>query len=675
MKSWTCLFVVVFSLFVEVSSFNFGLDLGLSPKYYKKGQKVDLLVNKVESDHTQLPFGYFDLNFVCPASREKKPLHISLGEILRGDRLWESDFKLAFGKDISCARLCDFLAKVPQITFADRLIKQGYVVHWSIDGLPGATTFVSNNKNSKYYAAGFPLGFFEDDISYLYNHFMLVIRYHSEKKHPGMHTIVGFEVYPKSVVDETCPGSSKSYENLALKLPEGKKGKVAKLRIPYTYSVYWREDNSIDYANRWELYYANETHSASTKIHWLSFLNSVVLVSLLTLVVVIILVRINRLDSKNSDSSPNLALTAEIDNAFSKNAAWKNLGGAVTKRPVFPLLLSMLVSSGLQLIIATVGIILSVIIKSQLDYNKARGGEFSNYQGAFSSLALSCFVMSGILPSFFGFVLYKIFNNENLSVQIPPAKAVKLSILFSGFLPCLVLSVMLFFNFFVFAKESSNALPFGSIVILLILFFLIVLPLGLIGGYYGNKLKFNKKSIMFFSEKGKDSPNFVPQVNVSTTAKRALMSVIRNSTIVMLIYGLIPFGIVYVELSFIFNSIWLEKTTFYYMYGFLFLTTLSLIIIVSESTIIGIYISLVIENNPNWQWLSFRIGSSIGLYIYAYSIYYFFSLLNVQDFVSILLYFGYMALVSVLIGIAGGSVAVLTGMVFIKKLLTSTKAD
>ena len=59
------------------------------------------------------------------------------------------------------------------------------------------------------------------------------------------------------------------------------------------------------------------------------------------------------------------------------------------------------------------------------------------------------------------------------------------------------------------------------------------------------------------------------------------------------------------------------------MYGFLFITTLMLFIIIIESTIVAIYISLVVYNKSNWIWLSFQVGSSIGWYIYGYSIYYF----------------------------------------------------
>ena len=44
-------------------------------------------------------------------------------------------------------------------------------------------------------------------------------------------------------------------------------------------------------------------------------------------------------------------------------------------------------------------------------------------------------------------------------------------------------------------------------------------------------------------------------------------------------------------------------------------------------------------------------------------------ILNVDDFVSGLLYFVYMALASLMIGIASGSIGVLTGLIFIRKFM------
>ena len=52
-----------------------------------------------------------------------------------------------------------------------------------------------------------------------------------------------------------------------------------------------------------------------------------------------------------------------------------------------------------------------------------------------------------------------------------------------------------------------------------------------------------------------------------------------------------------------------------------------------------------------------------------------FKILNVDDFVSGLLYFVYMALASSMIGIASGSIGVLTGLIFIRKIYGAIKVD
>ncbi|KAK6463139.1 hypothetical protein DFJ63DRAFT_285760 [Scheffersomyces coipomensis] len=671
--------LILFQIIITYTSLVSGFNFGFSKNYYKKGDSVDLLVNKIESDNTQLPYSYYNLPFVCPPGKNAKPRHLSLGEILRGDRIWESNYELRFGEDMSCMRLCDLISRETGLARADSLIKNGYVVHWSIDSLPGATTFVSNNKNNKYYAAGFPLGFVTDNISYIYNHVMIVIRYHTEANHK--HTIVGFEVYPKSVNNEQCPGSSKAYENFALDVKKSKTGELLKQKtiIPYTYSVYWREDNSIDYDSRWDLYYENESTGKNHHIHWLSFTNSIVLLFLLTLIVTVVLLRTLKRDlsslspngtgSSPASSSPTLPLTNT--NGQDDSAPWKGLISDVFKCPSFILPLTTLVAAGIQVIVVLIGVIFIFVLNSKLFIPGLKNSTtfFNNHEGALISISIFIFIISGFVSSYIGIILYKFLNNDNINQEYPNDKIIKLSLLFGSFLPQSILIIVFFLNFFVWAKDSSSAIPFGTIIILLLLFFLIECPLGIIGGYYGNKKTFSIKSFFnnqaIIKEASSNKPKLLRRYN------SWLLSPIPS----IVIFGLIPFGVVFVELLFIFNSLWLEKTTFYYMYGFLFITTVMLIIIIAESTIIAIYISLSVYNNPNWQWLSFRIGSSIGWYIMGYTIYYFTFYLNVNDFVSSLLYFSYMGLACFLICVGFGSVGLITGLIFVKKIFSTIKVD
>ena len=63
----------------------------------------------------------------------------------------------------------------------------------------------------------------------------------------------------------------------------------AKLTIPYTYAVYFREDERVEWSKRWDMYFNNQDES--TGIHWLAIINSLVICSLLTAVVAMILAR------------------------------------------------------------------------------------------------------------------------------------------------------------------------------------------------------------------------------------------------------------------------------------------------------------------------------------------------------------------------------------------------
>lgn len=654
----------VYAAIAALSTVTHALNLGLSPNYYLSGDSLSILVNKVESDETQLPYSYKDLQFTCPVA-DSLSVDLTLGEVLTGNRIWRSNYKLEFGVDVPCAKLCTKEVDIISLYRADTLVRQGYVAQWSLDGLPGATVFHSGKNNQKHYAAGFPLGFVEKDIAYLYNHVTIVIQTHGEEN--GKSTIVGFEVYPKSISTDKCPGTINNYENFALPVSgrssTTKEVKSKKYSIPFTYSVSWREDPLIDYESRWDLFYLNA--SAHSQVHWFSLLNSLVLVTFVTLVVAIVLARFLKKDVEGSSLPLNSG-----DLVSPETDEWKSLEKHVKAPPKGVLLFATLVASGIQFLVGATVVILVFVVNNHFGIGKSASKNtfFNNHQGAIYSFSIFCFVCSGAGSSFWGIVLYKLFTGQGLENRIQRRMEVRLSLLFCGFLPGVCLLVALATNFFVWGKRSSSALPFGTIMLLVLVYFLAVLPLGIFGGHAGNRsvLLFASQKIGYTPLAQKqESP--LPAVTTPYARRRAWRKFLNPFTN-GLVFGVIPFGIVYVELLFIFNSVWLEKTTFYYMYGFLFATTVILTVVIAESTVVAVYTSLATMGDPSWYWHSFRVGLSVGWYIFAYSLYYFVIYLRMRDFVSVLFYFCYMALVSFLIGLAGGAVSAITGFIFVQKI-------
>ena len=167
---------------------------GVPPRSYKRNEPVELLVNKIESVHTQLAFEYYSLPFCEPDKVKEK--HENLGEVLAGDRLASSLYELNARSSEYCKVLCRrvYTAKEGQ-EFAAK-IKEEYTVDWVLDNLPAAVRlFAQGDKSDVYYEREFPLGLSARAAQYLYNHIRFTVKYNPNEDVDGIR-IVGFEVEP-----------------------------------------------------------------------------------------------------------------------------------------------------------------------------------------------------------------------------------------------------------------------------------------------------------------------------------------------------------------------------------------------------------------------------------------------------------------------------------------------
>jgi len=129
---------------------------------------------------------------------------------------------------------------------------------------------------------------------------------------------------------------------------------------------------------------------------------------------------------------------------------------------------------------------------------------------------------------------------------------------------------------------------------------------------------------------------------------------------------------VFVELFFILSSLWLNQ--YYYVFGFLLLVWIILIITCAEITIVLCYFQLCSENY-HWWWRSFLTSGSSAFYVYLYSTYYYFTKVNALYFLTGVLYFTYMALISFGFFLLTGVVGYFSCFWFICKIYASIKVD
>jgi transmembrane 9 superfamily protein 2/4 len=202
-------------------------------------------------------------------------------------------------------------------------------------------------------------------------------------------------------------------------------------------------------------------------------------------------------------------------------------------------------------------------------------------------------------------------------------------------LPIFVFGMFFFLNLFVWARQASGAVPFTTMLVMILIWFVISLPLSLAGSWLGFKSPEVSAPVR---------TNQIPrQIPPSSGYMRPIPS--------MLLVGVLPFGAIFVELYFIMNSIWTGKV--YYMFGFLFLCYGLMIMTCAAVTVLMIYFLLCAENY-HWQWRAFFTAGASAFYVFAYAMLYWVRTLSFSSWTSGVLYLGYSLLISSLFFILTG---------------------
>ncbi|OIW32184.1 hypothetical protein CONLIGDRAFT_660259 [Coniochaeta ligniaria NRRL 30616] len=698
------LLLQVEAFYIPVS--NVHVCPGWSIKSYREAEQIPLLVNKVYSDNTQLQYAYYDLPFVCPPTGRPHPgtglfsgqnIPLNLGEVLRGDRIAASDIELAMQRDQACHFLCNREIDREGLRRAKELIEQGYVVEWIVDNLPGATSFVTVDKTRKYYAAGFKLGSVDyaggKPRYWLNNHHTIVLRYRrapGKDGDKGGKVIVGFEVYTKSVGAgvkrdaEGCPADLRSVEEgfeLYMRPNVTRDGKEedeyvpqevedlddGKLTIPYSYSVYFREDNSIDWSRRWDLYFVNQEEGS--KIHWLAIINSFIICGLLTGIVFMILTKTIRTDIKGykeasaedgkmrlrkpkPKAEKGLGLLdqeGEIDDgdvsdddgeALEDITGWKLLHADVFRPPAYGHLLAPLVGSGMQLLFSAMGLVLL----------SALGVLNPSFRGGFISFGVGLFVFAGLFSGYFSARVYRTFDGQDWR-----RNTVMTAVLFPG----MTFGVVFVLNLFVWAQASSTAIPFGTLIAIVFLWLCVQVPLVYAGSWYG----YVRSGAWEHPTKTAAIPRQVPRQAWYIRGPRTV-----------LLAGLVPFAVIFIELLFVFQSVWQDKSGYYYVFGFLAVVSTILVLTVAEVTVVTIYMQLCSENY-HWWWQSFLVGGGSAVWVFLYCVWYYFVKLHITGFVSSMLFFSYSFMACCVYGLLTGTIGFLATYMFVRRIYGAIKAD
>lgn len=243
--------------------------------------------------------------------------------------------------------------------------------------------------------------------------------------------------------------------------------------------------------------------------------------------------------------------------------------------------------------------------------------------------------------------LYKTFKGEQWKQT-----TLRTALAFPGFVSAIFLTL----NFLVWGQKSSGAVPFGTLCALVFLWCGISVPLCFVGSYFGYKKAAPEDPVR---------TNKIPrQVPEQPWYMHPLFSI--------LIGGILPFGAVFIELFFILTSMWLHQ--FYYLFGFLALVFVILIITCAEITVVLAYFQLCSEDY-HWWWRAYLTSGSSALYLFLYSLFYFYTKLDITKLVPALMYFGYMTIASATFFCLTGTIGFFATYFFIRKIYAAVKID
>jgi len=302
------------------------------------------------------------------------------------------------------------------------------------------------------------------------------------------------------------------------------------------------------------------------------------------------------------------------------------------------MLLSSFLGVGAQFIVMSFSVLVLALLGT---FFPGPGG--SIYSAAIILYALTC-VISGLVASIF----YKQMKGENWVWNI---------VLTTTLYAVPFFLVALFVNAVASSYNTTSAIPVTTILIVLAIWALVGFPLTVFGGITGKHVA---------------GPFYAPCRTKNFSRVIPPVPWYRQAPVQMIMAGFLPFSAIYIELYYIYASVWGHSS--YTLYGILSLVFILLLLVTACITIALTYFQLSMEDH-RWWWRSFFSGGSTGLFIYAYSFFYYYYRSRMTGPLQACFYFGYMMVLCYYFFIMLGTVGFYSSLVFVRHIYDHLKIE
>ena len=589
---------------------------------HDKGDPLSIQAGSLSSRRGIIPYGYTRLK-ICQSQKIVKA-EDTLGEILTGEVLYSTNYIANTNVEEFCQVLCYNTFDEKTVNLIKKLIRRRYFTNWVVDKLPAG--LILYNKETKQtsleYFNGIPLGYRENGVFYIYNHYQFHILLN--KIEDDRFNVVGFNILPISIKHNKDVAVCAKDEKSILENLEKEPQPLVEGNILFTYDVVY-EYSDITLASRWDHY-----KTARAGIHWTGIILSEVLIVAISVIIITVLCRNLRADiSSYNYRVSNLEEINEYD--------WKQISGDVFRPPsVNVLLLSSMLGTGTQLYLMLAATLFFGLFGFMNPEQRAN----------ILNIGILFFCFMGLPGGYIAALFYR-FWGGNSWIKV----SLFTSIIFPGTLICGYIIV----NIILTIEKSNAAVHFYDIVSLFILWIFCTFPLILIGSFFGYKSK---------------------RINVPCEINRIPSTIpdkpcYLHYKYIIFITGFIGFATIFIEFNYVMSALWRHQI--YFMATFIWISFLLFVIVVGEMAILFVFLNLC-RGDYNWAWKSFIMGSSPVIYFVIYSVLYFFYL-RITRLSSMIVYFGMMGLISAIVMFICGTMAVLFNFVFLKIIYSKIRKD
>lgn len=204
---------------------------------------------------------------------------------------------------------------------------------------------------------------------------------------------------------------------------------------------------------------------------------------------------------------------------------------------------------------------------------------------------------------------------------------------------------------------STQALPFGTILVIFLLWLVVGFPLVVLGGITGK----NRAGEFEAPCRTRNIPREIPPLPWYN------MVVFQ-----MAMAGFLPFSAISIELYYIFVTVWGHKL--YTLYGILMIVFCILLVVTSFITIALVYFQLSLEDY-RWWWRSVLNGGATSFFVFLYAIFFYVERSAMSGFMQGAFFFGYMFIACYATFLLLGSVGFFAAITFVRYIYKNFKTD